>query len=272
MKIQVLIENSKKDEDLICAHGLSIYIEVSNKKILLDTGANGDFIQNAKKMGVDLKTVEFVIISHFHYDHAGGLKAFLMENNIAKVYIAKTAFDDYYVFNNDDSRMGHFGLNKEQFDLNRFVFVEKEIELDKGLKIISKLNYDFDNSLNDKFYKKIGGDFIQDDFSHEIALVINEEDKTILISGCFHSGVINSVKRANELGQNVTHVIGGFHLAGSNGIKVSHEYFEKLYKFLKSNSITCYTGHCTGEYYYSELNNGLAKQVQPIFTGVKYNI
>ena len=152
------------------------------------------------------------------------------------------------------------------------MFVDDEYRIDGKIKIVSHLNYSFDNPLNDKFYKKTGTDFIKDDFSHEIALVISEEGKNVLISGCFHSGVVNAISRAAEEGNNITHVVGGFHLSTSNGGKVSKKYSDELICFLRQNKIASYTGHCTGEFYLNKLQNELRTKVFPIYTGSKYSI
>ncbi len=72
MKIVNLIENTKGDKECLFEHGLSFYVETANHKLLVDTGATGAFMENADKLGVDLSQVDTLILSHGHYDHAGG--------------------------------------------------------------------------------------------------------------------------------------------------------------------------------------------------------
>ena len=87
MKLTVLMENTTCREDLVCEHGLSLYIEANGQRILFDAGQTGAFADNAEKMGVDLTKIDLCILSHGHYDHGGGLKRFLEINDHAKVYI-----------------------------------------------------------------------------------------------------------------------------------------------------------------------------------------
>ena len=80
MKATVLVDNISCNE-LAGEWGLSIYIEYGDKKILLDTGASELFLENAEKMGVSIKEVDYAVLSHAHYDHSNGMKAFF-ENNV----------------------------------------------------------------------------------------------------------------------------------------------------------------------------------------------
>ena len=73
MKIYVLMENTTKKEDMLTEHGLSLYIETENHKILFDTGQSENFAINAERMGIDLSLVDIAFLSHGHYDHGGGL-------------------------------------------------------------------------------------------------------------------------------------------------------------------------------------------------------
>ena len=80
MKICTLMENTAVSEEFTSSHGLSFYIETKNHRILFDMGPDGSFLENAKKLGIDISGVDFAILSHGHYDHGGGLKAFLEAN------------------------------------------------------------------------------------------------------------------------------------------------------------------------------------------------
>lgn len=73
MKLWVLMENTASNSSFFCEHGLSFYMETAGHKILFDMGQSGNFVKNAKKMGLHLCDVDIAILSHGHYDHGGGL-------------------------------------------------------------------------------------------------------------------------------------------------------------------------------------------------------
>jgi hypothetical protein len=78
--------------ELVAEHGLSLYIETDHKKIIFDTGQTGHFILNAEKLGIDIRDVDYLILSHGHYDHTGGLKKFLEINSKAAVLAKEEIF------------------------------------------------------------------------------------------------------------------------------------------------------------------------------------
>jgi metal-dependent hydrolase (beta-lactamase superfamily II) len=80
MVVKVLMENTAVSGDFQTEHGLSLYVETGGYRLLFDTGASGLFLENAKKLDVDIAKVDFAVISHGHYDHGGGLKPFLAQN------------------------------------------------------------------------------------------------------------------------------------------------------------------------------------------------
>ena len=80
MKITALVENTTNNPSLGTQHGLSLYIEANGRKILFDMGADGLFLENAEKLGIDIAGVDLAIVSHGHDDHGGGLGVFLEKN------------------------------------------------------------------------------------------------------------------------------------------------------------------------------------------------
>lgn len=233
LKIIALTENTTENENFSCEHGLSLYIENNKHKVLFDTGQSELFALNAEKLGVNLKDVDVAVISHGHYDHGGGLRKFLEINHKAPVYISNYAFGDYY--NGTDK---YIGLDKGLKCSERLIFTEGFTEIDEELSLYSCNNakklFDLGSFGLNKF---LDGEYLSDDFLHEQYLLINENDKKILISGCSHKGILNIV---NWFDADV--IIGGFHFSKLPLDDKLKEHALYLNKF-KTEFYTC---HCTG--------------------------
>ena len=132
MRIVTLIENTGCREDLVQEHGLSLYIETGAVKILFDAGQSGAFADNAQKLGVDLSRVDFMVLSHGHYDHGGGIRRFLEINKTAPVYLSRDAFAPCH-----NGSRSYIGLDGSLAENPRLVFVDGDLELFPGIMIRS---------------------------------------------------------------------------------------------------------------------------------------
>ena len=170
MKIVVLMENTAAREDLSAAHGLSLYIETPKHRILMDMGPNDDYLKNAAKLGVDLAQVDIAILSHGHYDHGGGLKAFCQLNDHAKIYVRENAFGDYWSL--ADGNPHYIGID-QSLDRSRFVLTGEETVIDEELTLFAAVPDTFGAlSASAKLREKAGEEFLPDLFSHEQDLLV----------------------------------------------------------------------------------------------------
>ena len=126
MKIISLIENTSLNDKMETEHGLSLYIEFKNHKILFDMGQSDMFSRNAKKLGVDLSDVDIAILSHGHYDHGGGLKRFLTINQRAPVYVNHYAFGEHY-----NGIEKYIGLDKSLQKEERLIFTDDIVVIEE---------------------------------------------------------------------------------------------------------------------------------------------
>lgn len=233
MKISVLAENTRISDKIEAEHGLSLYIETGEHKILFDMGQSDLFHRNASQMDVELSDVNFAVLSHGHYDHGGGMKHFLQINNTAPVYINKNAFGDYY-----NAVFKYIGLDKELRKSERLISVEGEATITKGITLFS---CNEKPRPNDKgsfgLSELVNQEYIPDKFLHEQYLLIEEDGKKILISGCSHKGVLDIVSWFKP-----DVLIGGFHYS-----KIEDEAeLKQAAEILNSYNTIYYTCHCTG--------------------------
>lgn len=272
MKIITLIEDTPGREGCLYEHGLSFYVETENHKLLVDTGATDAFLKNAETLGVDLKQVDTVILSHGHFDHAGGIIPFAKTNSTARIYLQKTAGGDYYSIREQGEE--YIGIDKQILQLPQAVLLEDDFKIDEELSLFTDITgRNLWPKSNLRLKRKDGTDSVQDSFEHEQCLVIACEGKKILLSGCAHNGILNILERYRELyGEEPDVLISGFHM-------IRKEYSEEDIQEIRSTAeelaklkTVFYTGHCTGKVAFDVMKEIMGEQLREIHSGVEFKI
>lgn len=255
MRITVLMENTTCREDFTCEHGLSLYIETGDKRILFDAGSSVAFAENAEKLGIDLVQVDFAILSHGHYDHGGGLGRFLEINKTAPLYVSREAFGPYY------NSTEYIGLDHRLKENGQLRYVENTLEIAPGITLHSCSNQSLSYPIEPYGLSRMeNGQLLPDDFRHEQYLLIEEQGKRICISGCSHRGILNITEWFQP-----DILVGGFHF-----MKIPPEspVLDQAAERLLTYPTTYYTGHCTGEAQFDRLKARMGEKLLRITTGM----
>lgn len=253
MKIVTLLENTTCREDLRREHGLSLYLESQGHRLLFDMGQTDLFAENAQLLEVDLSTVEAAVLSHGHYDHGGGLTRFLQINHHAKVYASTHAFEPHY-----NAQNRNIGLTPP--DQSRMIFVEKSTTILPGFSLHILPQPPVDTA---GLQRMEGGRLVPEDFRHEQYLLVEEDGKRILFSGCTHKGIVQIARafRPDVL-------IGGFHLS-----KIQDEsVLGTIADALLALPTRYYTGHCTGTEQFGYLKQKMGARLEKLATGVQVEL
>ena len=251
LKITTLIENNSDENNILLSeHGLSLYIEINEMKILFDTGQSEDFIKNAEKLKIDLNNLNYVILSHGHYDHSGGFRK-LVENtkNSFKLIVGNRFFNEKYkLLESDEYKFNGNSFDEEFINQNNISteYVNQDsFNITENVIMFSNFERKTDfEILNKKFYIKQNKQYISDDFSDEIVLAVKVEKGLVVILGCSHVGVVNILKTIiKRTGMPIYCVVGGSHLIEADELRLNNTI-----EFLKENDIQVLSlSHCTGE-------------------------
>ncbi len=273
MIIKTLVENTSISEDLGSEHGLSLYIETNGRRILFDVGASGLFLENAKKLNVNIADIDYLIISYGHYDHGGGLRTFLQENKKAEVFLQRLAFEKHYSLGLND-QLKFIGLEEELKQNRKIVLTSDRFFISKGIQLFSNIFQREPGPIsNSGLLMEQNGQRTKDTFSHEQNLIIEEDGKTLLATGCAHNGIVNILKHFHDLkGCMPDYVIGGFHLSSRSGGNESFEAIDQISKYLLNTKAKYYTCHCTGIEPYNRLKAVMGDSIDYLSAGSKITI
>lgn len=255
MKLTVLVENSTlTDRNFVSEPGLSLFIEVDGKKVLFDTGLSGLFLRNAEAMQICLRDLDFVVLSHCHYDHSWGLADFIREMSLKRMegvtvttpdlvahpLVFASRFRDRYPeagsLISEERASHHFALRLSQ----------EPLWLTENLVFLGEIqrNHAFEQTdPGDRKIRLSGGISEPDLLRDDSALAWQGPDGLVIITGCSHAGICNIVEQAMRVtGENrILDIIGGLHL-----LRPSDERLRETISYLHHISPgTVHACHCT---------------------------
>ena len=257
VRIGILSDNRvARSGHCLAEWGFSAYLEVNGSdgepiKILFDTGQSGDVaLNNAKLLGVKLDGLDFIVISHRHYDHTGGLLKILQHVRGTVDLIAHpNLFKPSYAYGR--GKLRSIGIPYREEDLVKaganIIYSRSALKLGEGIIFTGEIPRSTGYERVEGFYTVEDGVLTNDDIMDDSALVINLYKKgLVVVTGCGHSGLVNILNYAHELTQvrRYSLIVGGFHLMNINP---SSERFIRTLKEVEMRSIDRFAPtHCSG--------------------------
>lgn len=273
LAITVLVNDKSSYPQLAVEHGLSIWIEADDHRIIFDTGKSSLLIKNAGLLGIDLSVAEFMILSHGHYDHTGGVDKVLELNPEIKVFCHPALFIPRYS-RQPDGRMKPIGINSSaSVSLDRVYdkisWVNEPLQIIDGIYVTGPIprKNDFEDTGGHFFFDKDG--ICTDPVMDDLSIWFETSKGLVMVTGCCHSGLVNTIQYVTSIAQmSITTLIGGFHLLNASG-----ERIEKTIKYLKKQSIKSIMPlHCTGENSVAMLRRAIGDIVKEGSTGTQMKL
>lgn len=247
MKVTLLQENTSLFGKYLAAeHGFSAWIEDGDKKILFDTGFSDKFIQNAMDLKIDLRTVDYVILSHAHRDHTGGMKHLIkhFENN-CMYRKPKLIITDEIIFNRiynfKKNHQSGFDVSKEVLQQYFEIIVEPNpIWLTDNLVYMGKteLTNDFEHKVPQASMRLVNGVYCPDVVNEDtqFAYLHKNRKEVSVIAACAHYGICNIMEYAKKLtkAEHIHTYLGGSHLRID---EVPQSQLDKTVEYIKSQKI-----------------------------------
>ncbi|MBO8175314.1 MAG: MBL fold metallo-hydrolase [Thermococcus sp.] len=267
MRITILFENhSGFKKGFFGGHGFSALVEHKGYKILVDTGVDGEILlKNMNALGIKPADIDYLFLTHGHYDHTEGLKALLEARGGKKltiiahpeIFVKRVALKPHL-------RDISLPFKREQLEElgAEFILTRDPIQIIEGIYSSGEIErVTWDRAVG---YKIENGKLVKDEVKDDMALILDLGDSIAVITGCGHSGVINIAMHAQKLmNKPIKVLIGGFHLIGAKP-EILKETVEKLNE-LKVEKL--YAGHCTGFEAMSSFMIEFGKAFEPLYVG-----
>lgn len=248
IKITTLSENTA-NYGFLAEWGLSILVEVDGMRILVDTGLSISAVHNAKTLGIDLSQIDRIVLSHGHADHTGGLREVLKLTGEVEVIAHPDIWSAKYTRRDNEGKEQYIGVPYPKDELEnlgaRFNLTKKPVRISENIMTTGEIPMvtDYEEIENNLFIKE-NDTLIPDPLMDDLALVIDTYFGLVVILGCAHRGIVNTLRHAQEITQRdlVYAAIGGTHL-----FRASKERIDKTIADLKSMGVQKLgVSHCTG--------------------------
>jgi 7,8-dihydropterin-6-yl-methyl-4-(beta-D-ribofuranosyl)aminobenzene 5'-phosphate synthase len=269
----VIQTNSLNDET---DNGLSFFIEFDERKILFDIGQSDLFFENAEKMGIDLSQVDYLILTHSHFDPNGGLNHFLKKNKKAKIFLHINAANKFYTRIFDLIACYVDLFQKSIAQKSRIYFIDEDTQIEDNIILLEGFQEVFPQPEAIKaFYEKTHNQFIIDKFNHELVMLLIENNEIVLFSGCLHSGIINTIEEV-KLFSNTMRIkatFDGFNINNPITKKnESQDYFKELTEVPGETDPAFCILHSTGEKNFLYIKGRMDRKIQTMTTGQVFEV
>lgn len=248
MKLTAIMDNHRSEQKALTAeHGLSFLLDTGTTKILFDFGAGRAAYDNAVKLNVDLKSIDYAVGSHGHYDHGGGYPYFFVGGLSCPLITGDGYFEEKYAFDGMKATYLGCGFDERWMEERRIDHrvCREMMKLEDDCYVVGGFQraHDFE-TIPKRFVLRDQEGWKQDDFSDEVCLVLTRPEGLVVIVGCSHPGILNILKSVQmRFHRPVYAVFGGTHL-----VEADRPRIEKTLDEMKAMGVRLIGfNHCSGE-------------------------
>jgi 7,8-dihydropterin-6-yl-methyl-4-(beta-D-ribofuranosyl)aminobenzene 5'-phosphate synthase len=275
MKLTVLVDDSKNPlkPNIVAKHGLSFLIETKKgdkeTTVLLDTGPSPDVIlHNTDEMNLGLSKIKALLLSHGHYDHAGGLIGVLKRIRKQTIIIAHPrAFDPKFAYDPCiKSTSPIFGANEVMASGGALLLAKNPVRIADGITSSGEVERHSSFEKVKGFWTVRDETFTKDNMIDDQSLIVSIKGKGLaILAGCAHSGIVNTVKRAQKVTgiRSIHAIVGGFHLKGADQESIKSTV-DELLRFEPKIIGPC---HCTGTNAINTFTEVFGNRCKPLRVG-----